>query len=307
MAITIKEASNTPLAIAALAKGMADTYVNYSGQRMQDKQYQQGLDRQNRLDIQGQDNWQSTFDATEKARYEANEANRNAILLAAKNREEDHAYRDERNTVLDARAGRADDRADTSLGLQQDQFGLQQDQFAQSKKHQDRTHEKSVTDTAQGQSNWEKTYDLQEKEYLQSLIKSETSAEEAIRLLTDYYQKRDGSTPEEAEQNAVSQYYNTTTVMQNPMGIGGVMVDKGSNSQEATVDGRGNITPTTALGQAAAESGPLGQGSAASGPTMENTPGSSQNNPIYPKNKAEFDAIPSGTWIHDGSGLRQKG
>jgi len=41
MAITIKEASNTPLAIAALAKGMADSYVNYSGQRMQDKQYQQ--------------------------------------------------------------------------------------------------------------------------------------------------------------------------------------------------------------------------------------------------------------------------
>lgn len=297
MAITIKEASNTPLAIAALAKGMADSYVNYSGQRIQDRQYQQGLDRQNRLDIQGQENWQSTFDANEEQRRYQNEANQNAIELAARNRTEDQGIQADRWAVTDARADRADERADKSLGLQQDQFSLQKDQFSQSKMHQDRVYDKSVTDTAQGQSNWEKTYDLQEKEYLQSLVDSETSAEEAIRILTSYYMNRDGISSEAAQQNAISQYYNTTSVMQNPMGIGGVLVDKGSNTSEATVDGRGNITPNSALGQAAAENGP----------TMENTPGSSRNNPIYPANEAEFNAIPSGTWIHDGSGLRQKG
>lgn len=252
MAITIKEASNTPLAIAALAKGMADSYVNYSGQRIQDRQYQQGLDRQNRLDIQGQENWESTFDAQEKARYEANEANRNAIKLAAKNRAEDHARADERNAITDGRA-------DKSLGLQQDQFGLQKDQFSQSQLHQDRIHEKSVEDTAQGQENWEKTYALQEKQYLQSLVKPETSAEEAIRIFTDYYIKK-GFSPEQAELNAVSQWGNTTSYMQSPVGVGGVMIDKGSNTNEATVDGRGDITPNSALGQAAAENGPTMEG-----------------------------------------------
>lgn len=255
MAITIKEASNTPLAIAALAKGMADSYVNYSGQRIQDKQYQQGLDRQNRLDIQGQENWQSTFDANEKARYDANEANRNAIALAAKNRKEDHDYRDKRNAVTDARAVRADDRADESLGLQKDQFGLSEDQFNQNKLHQDRAHKKSVEDTAQDQSNWQKTYDLQEKQYLQSLVKPETSAEEAIRIFTDYYIKK-GFSPEQAELNAVSQWGNTTSYGQSPLGIGGVLYDKGSNTTEATVDGKGNVTPASALGQAATESAP---------------------------------------------------
>jgi len=124
MAITIKEASNTPLAIAALAKGMADSYVNYSGQRMQDKQYQQGLDRQNRLDIQGQENWESTFNAQEKARYEANEANRNAIELAARNREEDHAREDARYAITDGRADRAEGRQDKSLGIQEGLIAL---------------------------------------------------------------------------------------------------------------------------------------------------------------------------------------
>lgn len=255
MAITIKEASNTPLAIAALAKGMADSYVNYSGQRMQDKQYQQGLDRQNRLDIQGQENWETTFNAGQEQLAYQNEANQNAIELAARNRTENHAREDARYAITDARADRAEGRADESLGIQKDQFGLQEDQFNQSKLHQDRMHEKSVTDTAQGQSNWEKTYDLQEKQYLQSLVKPETSAEEAIRIFTDYYIKK-GFSPEQAELNAVSQWGNTTSYGQSPVGIGGVLYDKGSNSIEGTVDARGNITPSSALGQAATESAP---------------------------------------------------
>lgn len=259
MAITIKEASNTPLAIAALAKGMADSYVNYSGQRMQDKQYQQGLDRQNRLDIQGQENWETKFNADQEQLAYQNEANENVIKLAAKNRTEDHAYRDRRDTINDGRADRAEGRQDKSLGIQEGQFGLQKDQFSQSKLHQDRMHDKSVEDTAQSQSNWEKTYELQEKQYLQSLVKEETTAEEAIRIFTDYYIKK-GYSPEQAELNAVSQWGNTTSVMQNPMGIGGVMIDKGSNSSEATVDGRGNITPNSALGQAAVENGPSMEG-----------------------------------------------
>ena len=112
MAITIKEASNTPLAIAALAKGMADTYVNYSGQRIQDRQYQQGLDRQTRLDTQSQSNWQSTFDSNQEQLAFQREGTLNAIELAARNRAEDQGIQAGRWAVTDSLASKANDRAD---------------------------------------------------------------------------------------------------------------------------------------------------------------------------------------------------
>lgn len=41
MAIVVKEASKTPLAIAALAKGMADSYVNWNNSEQQHQQWEQ--------------------------------------------------------------------------------------------------------------------------------------------------------------------------------------------------------------------------------------------------------------------------
>ncbi len=41
MAIVVKEASKTPLAIAALAKGMADSYVNWSNSEREHQQWEQ--------------------------------------------------------------------------------------------------------------------------------------------------------------------------------------------------------------------------------------------------------------------------
>jgi hypothetical protein len=41
MAIVVKEASKTPLAIAALAKGMADSYVNWNNSEQQHAQWEQ--------------------------------------------------------------------------------------------------------------------------------------------------------------------------------------------------------------------------------------------------------------------------
>jgi hypothetical protein len=303
MAITIKEASNTPLAIAALAKGMADSYVNYSGQRMQDKQYQQT--HQYNLDNLAHS---KEMEERRMKELEINGAwsRGNQDTLTA-------------NTVTGTNAGIANAKENTQIS---------RDGLTEQIDHNDATETVAAGTLAEGvrRNNATETHatdvltEQKRSAGVTERLQQETLDLEKAKELHDQQELKDPDWKQKIDYAVQLAMQQAPGVDENQVryAIGMHMLDLTQNNNNTiTNDSIMSLPYQQILGQAgivATQNGDkVSTGDAAvsvngpsslSGAALE--PGSSQNNPVYPQSPEEYASLAPGTWIKDKLGLRQK-
>lgn len=303
MAITIKEASNTPLAIAALAKGMADSYVNYSGQRMQDKQYQQAhqlnLDtlahsremeerRMKELEINGAWNRNNTDTLT------ANTVKGTEAGILDANRRTDIAGNAQVETSRHNQAveGIQQAVATETMENNDDRNALTESGQAETSRHnqeQERIAQETLKlkelDMLNTQQQSKDPEWLQKIDYAVKLAMSQAPGvdENQVRYAIGMHMLN----LTQNNNNTITNESIMSLPFQQILGNAGI-VSVQNGDKVSTGDAAVSVNGPNTLSSAALEKG------------------SSQNNPIYPQNPAEYDAIPVGAWIVDKHGLRQK-